>query len=310
MTDSFDYLGIDVSKTTLDCRLGSHHRQFANEPKGFALLIGWIAKQPRPLRVICEATGPYHLRLVWSLQQVGGEVCVAPPQRVRHFAKAQGRLAKTDRIDAALLADYGRYSKLEPSPKLSQTQIDLAATLERRDALVSMITAEQNRLKQTWCPHIRRDIACLLRMLLSRKKTIETRLALLLKADPQLQQKVSCLSQVKGVGPLTATCLVSALPELGSLSRQQVAALAGLAPINRDSGSFSGKRFIGGGRPKVRRSLYMAALVACFKNPILKAFYQRLIAKGKPPKLALTAAMRKLLIHLNSLLKKLHPLPA
>lgn len=310
MTDSFDYLGIDVSKATLDCHFATTSRQFANDPKGFAQLIGWIDQQPHPLRVICEATGPYHLRLVWALQHAGVEVSVAPPQRVRHFAKAQGRLAKTDRIDAALLADFGRYSKLTPTAKLSQAQIDLAATIERREALMAMIIAEQNRLKQTWCPQMRRDIASLLRVLLSHKKALETRLAQLRTADPQLQRKVSCLTQVKGVGPLTATCLLSALPELGSLSRQQVAALAGLAPINRDSGSFCGKRFIGGGRPKVRRSLYMATLVACFKNPILKAFYHRLISKGKPAKVALTAAMRKLLIHLNSLLKVLPPLPA
>lgn len=310
MTDSFDYLGIDVSKATLDCHFGTTHRQFANDPNGFALLVGWIQKFSTPLRALCEATGPYHLRLVWALQQAGIDVCVAPPQRVRHFAKAQGRLAKTDKIDAALLADYGRYSKLTPTAKLSQTQIDLAATLERRDALISMIIAEQNRLKQTWCPQMRRDIQSLLRLLKLRKKSMEQRMAQLRKADPRLQQKVACLSQVKGVGPLTATCLVCALPELGSLSRQQVAALAGLAPLNRDSGAFTGRRFIGGGRPRVRRSLYMATLVACFKNPVLKAFYDRLISRGKPAKVALTAAMRKLLIHLNSLLKNLPPLPA
>lgn len=310
MTDSFDYLGIDVSKATLDCHFGTSTRQFANEPRGFARLIGWIAKQTRPPRVICEATGPYHLQLLWALQQADIDVCVAPPQRVRYFAKAQGRLAKTDKIDAALLADYGRYSKLEPTAKLSQTHIDLVATLERREALIGFIVAEQNRLKQTWCPEMRRDIQSLLRQLKARKKALEVRLAQLRKADPQLQHKVSCLSQVKGVGSLTATCLVCALPELGSLSRQQVAALAGLAPINRDSGAFNGRRFIAGGRSKVRRALYMATLVACFKNPILKPFYQRLISNGKPAKVALTAAMRKLLIHLNSLLKNLPSLPA
>ncbi len=310
MTDSFDYLGIDVSKLTLDCHFGTTHRQFGNEPKGFALLIGWIAKQTRPLRAICEATGPYHLQLMGALQQAGIEVCVAPPQRVRHFAKAQGRLAKTDKIDAALLADYGRYSKLTPTATLSQAQVDLAATLERREALIAIIIAEQNRLKQTWCPCIRSDIQSLLQRLKAHKKSIEERLAQQRVVDPQLQRQVACLTQVKGVGALTATCLISALPELGHLSRQQVAALAGLAPINRDSGAFNGRRFIGGGRPKVRRSLYMATLVACFKNPILKAFYHRLISRGKPAKVALTAAMRKLLIHLNSLLKNLPPLPA
>ena len=305
MTDSFDYLGIDVSKLTLDCHFGTTHRQFPNNPKGFKLLCDWISQSDLPIRAICEATGPYHLQLVRALQQADIGICVAPPQRVRHFAKAKGLLAKTDKIDAALLADYGRYSKLQPAPKLSQTQIDLAATIERRDALVSIITAEQNRLKQTWCPEMRRDIQSLLRQLLTRKKAIEKRLAQLRVLDPLLQRKVSCLAQVKGVGLLTATCLLSTLPELGHLSRQQVAALAGLAPINRDSGAFNGRRFIGGGRSKVRRALYMATLVACFKNPVLKAFYSRLISKGKPAKVAITAAMRKLLIHLNSLLKNI-----
>jgi transposase len=310
MSETFDHLGVDVSKATLDCRLGKTHRQFTNHAKGFALLADWITQTKRPTRVVCEATGPYHRELVLALQQAGIGVCVLNPRQVRDYAKSQGLLAKTDKIDAAVLADYGNRFQPRLTERVSQTQLQLEAWVERRQQLVELITAEKNRLQPTPPPAIVSSIKKLLRLLEKQKADIEAQIQKLIASDPLLQRQVSCLTQVQGVGSLTAISLLSALPELGRLSRQQVAALAGLAPRNRDSGTFKGQRMIGGGRPKARRALYMSALVACFKNPVLKPFYLRLIAKGKPFKVALTAAMRKLLIHLNSLLKNLPPLPA
>lgn len=310
MSELFDHLGVDVSKATLDCRLGKTHRQFPNHAKGFQLLVDWIAHAPGPLRVVCEATGPYHRELVLALQQAGIGVCVLNPRQVRDYAKSQGLLAKTDKIDAAVLADYGNRFQPRPTAPVSPVQLQIEACVERRQQLVELLTAEKNRLQQASLPAIASSIKKVLRLLEKQKADIEAHLHKLIASDPLLQRQVSCLSQVQGVGTLTASTLLSALPELGRLSRQQVAALAGLAPRNRDSGTFKGQRMIGGGRPKARRALYMSALVACFKNPVLKPFYLRLMAKGKPFKVALTAVMRKLLIHLNSLLKNLPPLPA
>jgi transposase len=273
-------------------------------------LIDWIKKSPQPLRLICESTGFYHLALVGALQQAGIEVCVVNPRPVRDYAKSRGLLAKTDKIDAALLADFGNHFQLAPTVALSPAHRQLVAAIERRSQLVELITAEQNRLGQTSDPLALRDLRSHLRYLQNRKTTWDAAIQKLVAADAQLHAQVSRLSQVQGVGPLTAATVLALAPELGSLSRAQAAALAGLAPRNRDSGTFKGKRMIGGGRYKLRRALYMAALVASRHNPILQAFYQRLIAKGKAPKLALTALMRKLLIHLNSLLKDLPPLPA
>lgn len=308
MPPLFDHLGVDVSKATLDCRLGKIYRQFTNTPKGFALLVEWIKKSPHPLRVICESTGSYHQSLVAALQKAAIEVCVVNAQRVRDYAKSRGLLAKTDKIDAAVLADFANHFQPASTPALNPAQLQLIAAIERRSQLVELITAEQNRLGQTSDPLALADLRAHLRYLQNRKATWDSAIKKLVAADQRLHTQASCLSKVQGVGPLTAATVLALLPELGSLSRAQAAALAGLAPRNRDSGTFKGKRMIGGGRYKLRRALYMAALVASRHNPILKAFYQRLIAKGKAPKLALTALMRKLLIHLNSLVK-IPPLP-
>jgi transposase len=309
MSSLFDHLGVDVSKATLDCRLYKRHNRIPNNPKGFAQLIEQIKKSPQPLRVICEATGSYHLALVAALQQADIEICVINPRAVRDYARSRGLLAKTDKIDAAVLADFGNHFQPQPTAQLSPAHRQLVAAIERRSQLLDLITAEQNRLGQTSDPLARDDIQGLIDHLQKRKAAWDAQIQKLIAADPSLHSQVCRLSQVQGVGPLTAATVLALVPELGSLSRQQAAALAGLAPRNRDSGTFKGKRMIGGGRYKVRRALYMAALVASRHNPILKSFYQRLITKGKAPKLALTALMRKLLILLNSLIKNPPPLP-
>jgi len=272
MSTLFDHLGVDVSKATLDCHWGKVHRQLPNNPKGFKLLADWIAQTKASIRVICEATGPYHRELVLALQRQGLEVCVINPRQVRDYAKSQGLLAKTDKIDAALLCDYANRFQPKVAEVLSQAQLKLEASVQRRDQLIESITAEQNRLGQTSQPAILSSIKKLLRYLEKQKADIQAQIKKLVADDPLLQRKVSCLSQVQGVGTLTATAVLSAIPELGTLSRQQVAALAGLAPRNRDSGTFKGRRMIGGGRTKARRCLYMSALVVSSKNPVLKPF--------------------------------------
>jgi len=310
MSALFDHLGVDVSKSTLDCRLGKTHRQFANSSKGFALLIGWIQSAKGPLRVICEATGSYHRRLVLALQKANIGVCVINPRQVRDYARSQGLLAKTDKLDAAVLADYGTRFQPRLAPVLTPTQLELEGLIQHRDQLVEAITAHTNQLQQAFCPTAIASLKKILRLLEKQKSLIQSQIKQLVASDRLLQHKVAALCQVQGVGELTAVSLLGSIPELGSLSRQQVAALAGLAPKNRDSGSQQGKRLIGGGRPKARRCLYMSALVASRANPVIKAFHGRLMAKAKPFKVALSASMRKLLIHLNSILKNLPPLPA
>ena len=303
-------LGDIDSKDYLDCHGHKNYRRLPNNAEGFARLIGWIKKGGPRLRVACESTGFYHLAMVDALQQAGLEVCVLNPKPVRHYAQSCGRLAKTDKIDAALLVDFANHFQPTVTAPLSAAHRQLVAAIERRGQLIDMLTAEQNRLAQTTDTLARSDLQAHIDALHKRQAHWDTQIKKQVAADPILQAKVTLLSKVQGVGSLTAATVVALVPELGQLSRCQAAAMAGLAPINRDSGCFQGKRMIGGGRPKVRRALYMAALVASRHNPILRDFYQRLLAKGKAPKVALTALMRKLLILLNSLLKNLPPLPA
>jgi transposase len=300
---TISYLGVDVSKAYLDL---SNAGRLTNNQAGFKALVGLLKAEPR--RVICEASGPYHGPMVKFLQKAGLEVCVVNPRRVRAFAQAIGLLAKTDKIDAPLLARYGVYLKPSPTLLRSRLQEELEAWVERRSQLLRDRVAERNRLVAGLLPalatHIRKRMGSLQREI----KAVELKIDRLISSCPNFQAHIKTLCSVQGVGPITAATLLATLPELGSLSRQQVAALAGVAPLNRDSGLFKGKRFIAAGRPKVRTALYMAALVASRFNPILKVLYLRLKAKGKPPKVALVALMRKLVIYLNSLLKNTSPI--
>ncbi|CAN5820529.1 hypothetical protein BH09VER1_BH09VER1_47030 [soil metagenome] len=226
------------------------------------------------------------------------------PRQVRDFARAKGQLAKTDRIDARLLSAYGAALRPKPTQPIEPALQKLAAYSTRRRQLVGLRSAEKNRLLR--CDPLlaashRQTIAFLHRQILQ----IDQAMARLVRASARLTAKVQAFSVVQGVGFLTATNLLATLPELGSLSKNQAASLAGLAPFNRDSGLFRGQRYIHGGRSSVRDTLYMPALVAARANPVIKTFYLRLRDHGKPAKVALTASMRKLLIHLNSLLKHL-----
>jgi transposase len=237
-------------------------------------------------------------------------VSVVNPRLPRDFARARNRLAKTDAIDALVLADYGRTMKPAPTPVPDAAMVLLDELVTRRAQLVADRAAERTRLEQVTRPELLASIRLHLRHLDGQIEKLMARIVELIHGTPALRAKIELLVEVQGVGELTASALLAALPELGTLSANEVTALAGLAPFNRDSGAFRGTRSIPGGRAEVRKALFMAALCASRANPILKAVYQRLRDNGKAHKVALVAVMRKLLIHLNRLLKPLAASPA
>lgn len=298
------HAGVDVSKDTLDASAPLRKRSFANSVQGHRALVAALLRLG-PVHVVCEATGGYERALVDALHQAGVPVSVINPRQVRDFARSQGRLAKTDRIDAQVLADYGQAIQPKPTPPCSAEQRQLEQWITRRRQLVDMLQMERCRLEQTSDAALRRAIRSVVRTIEVQIRRVEQQLHKLLEATPAWARAVKHLCAVKGVGLITALSLLAALPEIGQLNRRQAAALAGLAPFNRDSGKARGRRMIGGGRPDVRQAIYMAALVASATNPTFKAFYQRLRSAGKPGKVALTAVMRKLLIHLNCIMKPL-----
>ena len=303
--ESLVYIGVDVAKLTLAIQFPDHLWSTANTARGQAALLSKL-KTLGSVHVICEATGGYERGLVFTLHQAGVAVSVINPRQVRDFARACGRLAKTDAIDAAILREYG--VRLQPAPDAAPAEgsPEFAELVRARQELVALITDEINRRE-----HAR--LSALVKLSQARQKQLEKQLATLdeliakhLRTDAALTAKSARLQQVQGVGRVSAFTLLALLPELGTLRDTEAAALAGVAPINRDSGQFRGQRHIHGGRAAVRRVLYMAALTATVHNPILKSFYQHLRQKGKPAKLALTAVMRKLVILLNRLLKNPH----
>lgn len=298
------HVGIDVSKDTLDVSAPLRKRSFANTAQGHRTLVAALLRLG-PVHVVCEATGGYERAVVDALHQVGVPVSVVNPRQVRDFARSQGRLAKTDQIDSQVLADYGQAIQPKPTPPCSAEQRQLEQWIARRRQLLDMLQMEQCRLQQTSDAALRRAIRSIVHTLKAQIHRVEHQLQKLLEAVPAWARAVKQLCTVKGVGFITALSLLATLPEIGHLNRRQAAALAGLAPFNRDSGKARGRRMIGGGRPGVRQALYMAALVASVRNPTFKAFYQRLRNAGKPGKVALTAVMRKLLIHLNCIMKPL-----
>lgn len=306
MSQPLCHLGVDVSKATLDLHHLGKSWQVPNSPLGFRKLIAYLKKHPA--RVVCEASGPYHLPLVLALQKAKLEVCVVNPRQVRDFAKSRGILAKTDLLDARVLTLYADSCPPRATAALPTEQLLLAAWVDRRQQLVAQHTAESNRTEPSLPPDVLKHLRAHLRFIERQIALVEKKIQQLLAASPQLKQKVQRLQSVRGVGPATALAVMAALPELGSLNRGQVAALTGTAPLNRDSGTLKGKRTTWGGRSKVRTALFMAAFSASRCNPVLKPLYQRLRSKGKPHKVALTALMRRLAIHLNALLKQ--PLPA
>jgi transposase len=302
---------MDIAKATLDLHALStppQSRQFANSCAGHRALRRWL-QGLGPVQVVCEASGGYERSVVLVLQQASIAISVVNPRQARDFARAQGRLAKTDRLDAQVLAQFGQRLRPAATPAPSVAQRQLAELVSRRQQVQQLRSAEHNRLEHTTHPAVRRQMRRHLLGLDRQLQQLDAWITELLQAEPALAHKVARLCAVVGVGRITAVVLLATMSELGTLNRRQAAALVGVAPFNRDSGPRRGHRLIGGGRSVARRALYMAALVAAFANPRFQVFYQRLIAAGKAPKVALVAVMRKLIILLNHVLKDPQFLP-
>lgn len=301
------FIGIDICKDRLDIADDSNSKPFsvANDDEGVASLVGRL-KPLKPVRIVMEATGGLETLLYSALTIAGLPVAVINPRQARDFAKAIGKLAKTDAIDAHVLARFGAAVKPEVRPMKDEKTRELAALVTRRRQLIAMLTAEKTRLKQApkW---IRKDIKDHIKSLEKRLIKLEAGITNKIKTTPGWKEKDDLLKSVPGVGDVLSMNLLSNLREIGMLKGKQIAALVGVAPLNRDSGKFRGTRKIWGGRAEVRAALYMAALSASRYNPVIKAFYQRLVQQGKKPKVALTACMRKLLVILNTMVKNNTP---
>jgi transposase len=297
------YLGVDIAKSYLDAAIGNEKRRFCNDTMGHRELIKWVKQIKASVQVICESSGGYERALVQGLARAQVKISLVQANRVRQFARAAGILAKTDRIDAELLCEFGQVMQPQRVTAAALEQEHLRELESQRRHLTHLLVMEQNRGARVSDVSVVRLNRSLINQI---KKQIE-KLDLLIKEhieqSPRLCAKAAKLTSISGVGARTAALLLARLPELGQLNRREVAALVGVAPFNRDSGRMRGKRAIYGGRRPVRHGLYMAALVAARHNPTLRQFYQRLRSAGKPARLALTATMRKLLIALNSALK-------
>jgi transposase len=307
--EAVQYVGADISEATIELAAtwpAGLPPRIANEPKAIKALLRQIARirqrSGSMIAIVCEPTGGCERLLKSLCHEASQPVSVVNARQVRDFARAQGKLAKTDEIDARILAQYGERLAPRAADKPDPAFEKLARLSTRRRQLVEMRSAEKNRLHRAT-----KDQAASHRQLIKYLDTqilaMDKKIAALVEDTPRLKRSHQAMIKVDGVGSNTASALLAALPELGTLTRNQAAALAGLAPFNRDSGRYRGQRHISGGRLQVRQALYMATLVATRSNLFIKAFYLRLRSNGKPSKLALTASMRKLLIHLNSLLK-------
>lgn len=308
MATTVPTLGVDVSKATLDGHLLPAAESFAvdNTPAGRARLVARLATLPG-VRVVLEATGGYERALVADLAAAGVRTGVVNPRRVRDFAKALGILAKTDRLDAAVIARFGQRADPPDTPAPPAALRELQQLVARRRQLLELQTAETNHREHATAGAVRRSIDQALRHLKGQVAAVEKAITKLVASDDHWRDTSDLLRSTPGVGTVTAATLLADLPELGRLNRQEIAALVGVAPFNHDSGTFRGTRSIRGGRAAVRNVLYMAAVSAVRCNDTIKAFYAKLKAAGKASKVALTACMRKLLIALNSMVKTRTP---
>jgi transposase len=304
-TDLETFVGIDVSKAHLDIALRPTKKQWQvdNTIEGIEQLVEQI-RVLKPTLIILEATGGYEMAVASALAAINLPVAVINPRQARDFAKSLGKLAKTDKIDAAMLAYFGNSIRPEPRPMPSEQALQLQALLVRRRQLMEMLVAEKNRMHLThrsMQPRLKEHIVWLEEEL----SRIDEEMKNQLHNSPIWREKEDLLRSVPGVGPVTTTTLLAELPELGTLNRKKIAALVGVAPFNYDSGYMRGKRAIWGGRASVRQALYMAALSASHHNPVIRAHYEHLSQMGKPSKVALVACMRKLLTILNAMMRSM-----
>lgn len=298
------FIGIDVSKRLLEVAVheSDYHFRCANKASAFAeLIVELIAL--RPARIVLEATGGLEIPVTAALHAAGLPVAVINPRQVRDFAKALGQLAKTDRLDARILAHFAAVIQPPLRPIKSADELELDALVGRRGQLVEMLTAEKNRRGSAATATVREEIKEHIDWLEERIAELDEQLQARLKNSTLWQFKDDILQSVPGIGPVVSISMLAELPELGTLNRQQISKLVGVAPLNRDSGQQRGTRHIYGGRAHVRSLLYMAALTATRYNPVIKEFYQRLLAKNKPFKVAITACMRKLLVIINVMVR-------
>ena len=306
------HVGIDVSKEKLDVFHPAWERPrcFANTPRAIRDLLAAVAAAGGPCQLTAEATGGYEKQLVQAAAKAEVPISIVNPRQVRDYARAAGVLAKTDEIDARTLADYGRLFEPTPTEPLTASQQTLRAAVRRRESLIGQRTREKDQLGKDHDALVRRDLKSSIAALDRRIAKWDAHIATLIASDSEMAAKKDRLEQIKGVGAVASSTLLAEFPELGRLGDRQAAALAGLAPYNCDSGRWHGLRSIRGGRGRIRRALYMPALCAVRHNPVLREFYQRLRAKNKPHKVALTAAMRKMVCVLNRMLADPHFQPA
>ena len=297
------FVGIDVSKAQLDVGFApkSEVLSVGNADEGISTIVEHLAKLDVAL-VVLEATGGLETRITAALSAAGIPVVVVNPRQVRDFARATGRLAKTDAIDARILAEFAMAVRPKIRALPDEATSELKALSARRRQLTEMIVAEKNRLGSA-SKSVRPNIEAHIRWLKDELDRIDDDILQLIKNNSSFKGKDTLLRSAPGIGPVISATLLCQLPELGSLNRKQIAALVGVAPFNRDSGKFKGKRVVWGGRTHVRRALYMGTLVATRFNPVIKAFYNRLLEAGKSPKVTLVACMRKLLTILNAMIK-------
>jgi transposase len=304
-------VGVDVAKDELVVAARPSGAQWTvpNDEVGVEALVQRLRREA-PSLIVLEATGGYELFCVAALAAAGLPVVVVNPRQVRDFARATGQLAKTDRIDAAILALFAERVQPELRPLADAATHELATLLGRRRQLIEMLGAERNRLAQVFGQShraVRQSLKAHIAFLERQLATTNTDLGGLVRSTPAWRERDDLLRTVPGIGPIVACTLVAELPELGQLSRRAIAKLVGVAPLSRESGAWRGQRFIHGGRSSVRTALYMAALVAARHNPTLRAFYARLVQAGKPKKVALTACARKLLTIANTMVRTRTP---
>lgn len=304
------YVGIDVSKATLDVAILPLGRHFvvSNDEAGIDELLGGL-EDPKPILVVLEASGGYERPVAAAIaaSSAGIAVAVVNPRQTRDFARATGKLAKTDALDAKALARFAEAVRPEPRALPEEEAREFQAILARRRQLIQMMTAEKNRLGSATSKAVARRIEAHVRWLEKELSRTDRDLDEAIEGSPAFKENEALLRSVPGVGPVLCRTLIAELPELGSLPPRELSALVGVAPLNRDSGTLRGKRAVWGGRARVREALYMGALVASRYNPHIKEFYERLVAAGKPKKVALVACMRKLLVILNALLRDRTP---
>lgn len=302
------FVGIDVCKASLDVAIVPSGESFviSNDEEGFEELLGRF-EESSPALVVLEASGGFERPVAAALAASGLAVCVLNPRQSRDFARATGRLAKTDRLDALVLARFAEAIRPTPRTLPDQEAGEFRAILARRRQIIAMMTAEKNRLGATASKAVGRRITAHIRWLEKELLRTDRDLEEAIESSPTFKENETLLRSVPGVGPVLCRTLLAELPELGTLPPKQLCALVGVAPLNRDSGTFRGHRSVWGGRGRVREALYMGALIATRHNPQIREFYGRLVAAGKPKKVALVACMRKLLVTLNAILRDRTP---